>query len=227
MKLKFFALLLALTLPLTACGGGDTASDSPDATTGEATEAPTEDTATDPPDTEDGATATDTTETADSEDSASETAEGDWYTYESENYSARFPGEPTENSQNVPVEGAGDIQQSLVIYEDSNAQRAYLIASNIMPEGVEFDIEASLENMQTTTQANLNATVESQESVESNGRPARAIVMSAEDGSRFQVLLIADTENAALYQVAVGAQDGNVDFPEAQQFFDSFELSQL
>ncbi|PPT05645.1 hypothetical protein CKA32_005490 [Geitlerinema sp. FC II] len=223
MKLKFFALLLAFTLPLTACGGGDTAADSPDTTAGETTEAPTEDTATDPPDTEDGATATDTT---DPEDSASETAEGDWYTYESGNYTARFPGEPIEDSQSVPVEGAGDIEQTLVLYEDTGARRAYIIASNVMPEGVEFDIETSLENMKNTTQTNLNATVESEENIESNGLPARSILMSTEEGTRFQVLLVADTENAALYQLAVGAQDGNVDFPEAQQFFDSFELLQ-
>lgn len=46
------------------------------------------------------------------------------------------------------------------------------------------------------------------------------------EGVRFKLMMLADSENAVLYQLLVGAQDGNLDFPEAETFFESFNLRQ-
>ncbi|MBO9999658.1 MAG: hypothetical protein J7641_11745 [Cyanobacteria bacterium SID2] len=224
MKYKFLALLLALTLPLSACGGGDTATDTTEpadetteTTTGETTETTSD--------------ASDDSETvADAAGTAGDIVEG-WYTYEPDSglYSVQFPGEPQEQTQNIPVEGQETtIELPLAIYEDSGNRRAYMSGANLIPipEGATFDVEKGLDGGRDSAVENTNSTIESEEKIEVSGLPGRSIVMATPEGMRFKLMMIADVDNAVLYQLLVGAEDGNIEFSEADTFFNSFQVYQ-
>ncbi|WP_159783985.1 hypothetical protein [Sodalinema gerasimenkoae] len=219
MRSKFFALFLAVTVPLSlvGCNGDETAGDpaSPDTV-----EAPAEQPTADAPPAPD--------EMPEAAETPSDV--GEWFTYEPPDgrYEIKFPNEPLEQNQSIPVNETEEIQLSLAIYEDTNQGRAYMSGANPipLPEGASFDVEQGLDGGRDNAAASTNSDVESEESINIEGLPGRTIVMRNPEGVRFKLMMLADSENAVLYQLLVGAQDGNVDFPEAETFFDSFNLSQ-
>ncbi|TVR15761.1 MAG: hypothetical protein EA395_01025 [Phormidium sp. GEM2.Bin31] len=219
MRSKLFALFLAITVPLSlvGCNGDETAGDpsSPDAM-----ETPTEQpTADDPP------AAREMPEAAETPSDVSE-----WFTYEPPDgrYEIKFPNEPLEQNQNVPVSETEEIELSLAIYEDTNQGRAYMSGANPIPllEGASFDVDQGLDGGRDNAAASTNSDIEREESINVEGLPGRTIVMRNPEGVRFKLMMLADSDNAVLYQLLVGAQDGNIDFPEADIFFDSFNLNQ-
>lgn len=221
MKSKFFALLLALAVPLSlsACGGDTATEETPPETTEEA-----------PVEGEEGATDDSSAPTADeTSDATTEAGEGDWVTYSPSSglYEVKFPGEPTEQSQTVPVQDQ-EIELSLALYEDNSAGRAYMSGANPipLPEGATFDVERGLDGGRDNAAASTNSTVESEEKITVSGLPARSIVMATPQGVRFKLMMVADVDNAVLYQLLVGAEDGNIEFEEADRFFDSFAVTQ-
>ncbi|USR90025.1 hypothetical protein NEA10_14340 [Phormidium yuhuli AB48] len=219
MRSKLFALFLALTVPLSlaGCAGDDTAEEpaSPDAV-----EAPA-----DQPTAEAPPAPGEMPEAAESPSDL-----GDWFTYEPPDgrYEIKFPNEPLEQNQSIPVSETEEIELSLAIYEDTSQGRAYMSGANPipLPEGASFDVDQGLDGGRDNAAASTNSEVESEESINVEGLPGRAIVMRNPEGVRFKLMMLADSENAVLYQLLVGAQDGNLDFPEAETFFESFNLRQ-
>ncbi|KPQ39871.1 MAG: Mucin-like glycoprotein [Phormidium sp. OSCR] len=220
MTSKFFALLLALTVPLAlvGCSGDDTTNE--ETSTSETTETPadnsTADTSPTSEDTSDGST-------------TSETNTGDWFTYEPPDgrYQIKFPQEPLEQNETISVSENQEIELSLAIYEDGSQGRAYMSGANPipLPEGESFDVEQGLDGGRDNAAASTNSEIESEETISIEGLPARSIIMRNPEGIRFKLMMIADAEDAVLYQLLVGAQDGDIDFPEAETFFDSFKIT--
>jgi hypothetical protein len=214
MTSKFFALLLALTVPLSlvGCSGDDTATE--ETPTSETTETPA-----------DSSTAEDTSDGS----ATSETNTEDWFTYEPPNglYQIKFPQEPLEQNETIPVGENQEIELSLAIYEDGSQGRAYMSGANPipLPEGASFDVEQGLDGGRDNAAASTNSEIESEETISIEGLPARSIIMRNPEGIRFKLMMIADAEEAVLYQLLVGAQDGDIDFPEAETFFNSFKIT--
>ncbi|OAB56543.1 hypothetical protein AY600_04955 [Phormidium willei BDU 130791] len=220
MTSKFFALLLALTVPLSlvGCSGDDTATE--ETPTSETTETPTN-----------GSTADTSPTSEDTSDGSatSETNTEDWFTYEPPNglYQIKFPQEPLEQNETIPVGENQNIELSLAIYEDGSQGRAYMSGANPipLPEGASFDVEQGLDGGRDNAAASTNSEIESEETISIEGLPARSIIMRNPEGIRFKLMMIADAEEAVLYQLLVGAQDGDIDFPEAETFFNSFKIT--
>ncbi len=208
MTSKFFALLLALTVPLSlvGCSGDETT---------------TENTA--PSETSGDPTAPDRVTDSTTPPSSVE----DWVTYESSDgrYEIKFPQEPLEQNQTAVVSENQQIELSLAIYESQG--RAYMSGANPipLPEGASFDVEQGLDGGRDNAAASTNSEIESEDTINIEGLPARSIVMRNPDGVRFKLMMIADAEEAVLYQLLVGAEDGNIDFPEANTFFESFKIT--
>jgi hypothetical protein len=220
MTSKFFALLLALTVPLSlvGCSGDDTATE----------ETPTSETTETPADSSTADTSPTSEDTSDGS-ATSETNTEDWFTYEPPNglYQIKFPQEPLEQNETIPVGENQEIELSLAIYEDGSQGRAYMSGANPipLPEGASFDVEQGLDGGRDNAAASTNSEIESEETISIEGLPARSIIMRNPEGIRFKLMMIADAEEAVLYQLLVGAQDGDIDFPEAETFFNSFKIT--
>ncbi|MFO8039575.1 MAG: hypothetical protein R6U67_09010 [Sodalinema sp.] len=222
MTSKLFALLLALTVPLSlvGCAGEDTTTE--ETTPSEAVETPGESptaqtppTSGNPPNPPNSAPPPDNVE--------------DWFTYEPPDgrYQIKFPRQPLEQNDTAITENNQEIEVYMAIYEDGSQGRAYMSGANEipLPEGASFDVEQGLDGGRDNAANSTNSEVESEESINIEGLPARSIIMRNSQGIRFKLMMIADTEEAVLYQLLVGAQDGNLDFPEAETFFDSFKIT--
>lgn len=218
MTSKLFALLLVLTVPfsLVGCAGDDRATE--ETAPSETLESPGDSAAETPP----------TPETA-SDSTTPPSDVGDWFTYEPPDgrYEIKFPQEPLEQNETIPVGENQEIQLSLAIYEDGSQGRAYMSGANPIPipEGASFDVEQGLDGGRDNAAASTNSEIESEESISIEGLPARSVIMRNPDGIRFKLMMIADAEKAVLYQLLVGAQDGDIDFPEAKTFFESFKIT--
>lgn len=222
MTSKLFALLLVLTVPLSlvGCGGEDTATE--ETTPSGAMETPGDSpTADAPPTSENQPGQSDSAPPPDNVE--------DWFTYEPPDgrYEIKFPQEPLEQNETIPVGDNQEIELSLAIYEDGSQGRAYMSGANPipLPDGASFDVEQGLDGGRDNAAASTNSEIESEESISIEGLPARSVVMRNPEGIRFKLMMIADAEESVLYQLLVGAQDGDIDFPEAETFFDSFKIT--
>ncbi|MGD2183991.1 hypothetical protein [Lusitaniella coriacea] len=203
MKYRILSLSLALALPLTAC---DRAS----------TETPTTDTSASP-----------IAESPVTEPSLTD----DWQAYTEKNgrYQIKFPEKPIENNQQQQTPQGQTVEITTAIYEDEPNKRVYVSSVNEMPlpEGATFDVEKGLDGGRDGATRSTNSTVVSEEKIDYDGLPGRSIVMSTPEGAKIKMnmLINAKEEKALFYQVWVAAQDGNIDFPEAQAFLDSLEIA--
>lgn len=203
MKYRILSLSLAIALPLMACNRAET-------------EAPTTETSASP-----------VAESPAVEPSLTD----DWQAYTEKNgrYKIKFPGKPIENNQQQQTAQGQTVEITTAIYEDEPNKRVYVSSVNEMPlpEGTSFDVEKGLDGGRDGATRSTNSTVVSEEQITYDGLPGRSIVMSTPDGAKIKMnmLINAQEDKAMFYQVWVAAQDGNMDFPEADAFLDSLEIA--
>jgi hypothetical protein len=142
----------------------------------------------------------------------------DWYRYTAKDgsYSALFPGQPEET-----VESDSSVQ---VTYEDRANNRAYLtqfgkLNANPNQNEIEDAFDAAVASVTED-----DSTVLEQQKISRQGVPGREVIVRSKDGMVMKMQMFIDTKVPAMYMVAVAAEKGNLDFPEAQAFLDSVSL---
>ncbi|PSB01811.1 hypothetical protein [Merismopedia glauca] len=152
---------------------------------------------------------------------------GNWYSYKSEDssYSADFPAKPQEQKRTVNSAGK-EINFILVNYPDQANKRFYATAvSNVpLPPGTKFDVEKGLDGARDNAARSANAKITKETKIKLNGYEGRELIMQGQGTLVAKQRMFADPKNFKLYQAILVAEDGNVEFPEGQKFFDSFQI---
>jgi hypothetical protein len=101
---------------------------------------------------------------------------------------------------------------------------AYVVAwADYPPEALQADLEQMFDQTRAGLVANLRGELVSEEKLEIQGRPGRALTLRVGGaGTVLEARLVLVDER--LYQVAVVNSEGHADTPEAQRFFRSFEI---
>lgn len=144
----------------------------------------------------------------------------DWYRYTATDgsYSALFPGQPKDS-----VELDSSVQ---IMYEDRANNRAY------MTQKTKLSINPSQLNVEEVLDAGVAAlsedgdTVTGQKKISMFGLPGREITVQSSNGTVMKMRAFVSPKVPAMYIAVVGAEKGNLDFPEAQAFLDSVSISQ-
>lgn len=88
----------------------------------------------------------------------------------------------------------------------------------------QYNVERGLDKARDSFPKGSKSTVSSEKKITFNGLPGREITFQRKQGGTLVSRMILDLKGAALYQMVVGAGDGNVAFPEAQAFLDSLAI---
>ncbi len=149
----------------------------------------------------------------------------DWYQYRATDgsYSAFFPGQPSSS-----VEPDESVQ---VTYEDRANNRVYLTQSvKLSPKPSQVDDEKVLvEKVLDAGVASLSqdgSTVTKLQKISLNGLEGREIIVQSSNGTVMKMRMFIDPKVPTLYMAAVGTENDNLDFPEAQAFLDSVSIPQ-
>jgi PsbP-like protein len=199
MKLRLVTVIFALVVPLAAC--------SPRKKT-------------------ESAVSTPSSQTQLSSDSQTST----WYNYVSADgsYSVNFPAKPEESSQSANL-AAGDVEYKLVSYDDKKQQRNYTatVAGIPLPPGANTNkldpdkiLDASRDGFAKSSLSNVT----SETKINLNGYPGREVIFRGENNLAIKGRFFINANTPKIYQVIVGDSSGNIDFPEAQTFLDSFAI---
>jgi hypothetical protein len=141
----------------------------------------------------------------------------DWYHYRAtdDSYSALFPGKPSES--------IGSNSSVQVTYEDRANNRAYLTqSSKLAPNASQVEVEKVLDGA-VASQSHIGD-ISSLEKISLNGMPGREIIVRNKQGFAIKARMFINPKAPAVYVVAVGAENGNLDFPESQAFLDSISI---
>jgi hypothetical protein len=197
MKLLFISVTLALVAPLAACTSNNSvASNTIQSPTTQSSPAPK-------------ITPASTTQ--------------DWYNYTAKDgsYSIKFPHQPKEqdNSTNTKL---GEIKLAQVMYEDKAKNRAFMTQSNTIPVTPEqFNAEKGLDGFRDSQNKNGGKVI-SEKQISLEGFPGREIIVQDKNKFVMKSRIFVNSAKPAMYMAIVVAGDGNLNFPEAQTFLDSF-----
>jgi hypothetical protein len=200
MKFSLVPVVFALVVPLAACTGNKSVSSS-------SVQSPT-------------------AQSAPSPETTSASASNNWYKYTAKDgsYSASFPGQPQEKDQSVKTQ-VGELKFSLTSYGDNASKRAYATTSAKYPvKPSEYDVEKGLDGARDGQAKNTNATITNEKKISLNGFSGREITLKGANGGAMKTRLFIDPKGPTLYQALVVAEDGNLNFPEADTFLNSLAL---
>jgi hypothetical protein len=221
MKLPLLPIVLALVVPMAACNTTQTAQSPSPGTSPAATSSPAT-TSTESPAVTNSPTTTESPST-----SSGDTSGWSDYSAQSGNYTARFPGKPTEQKQSAQS-ASGPIEFVLVGYSDNANKRFFGTAESSipLPAGSSFDVKKGLDGARDNAAKSTNATVTDEKEITQNGYPGREVTMKGQNNLAIIQRMIVNPEgtNPTLYQAIVVAEDGNLTFPEARTFLDSLDI---
>lgn len=152
-----------------------------------------------------------------------------WYSYTAKDgsYTVYFPGQPEE--QNLSVETPLGILNALfVFYKYPEKERIFSASSIKYPvEPNQYNVEKGLDGARDGAAINSNSIIISEKKISYQGFPGREIILQSKVEPNFRLLLrmFIDPTEPRLYSLQVTAEDGNLDFPEAKAFLDSFSIS--
>ncbi|NES70363.1 MAG: hypothetical protein F6K24_36705 [Okeania sp. SIO2D1] len=163
----------------------------------------------------------------------------DWFLFTAEDgtYSVKFPGEPKvqEHSTQVKVgeldEDVTDINLKMVVYEGSASKQAYLTTHAKYPvDPSQYNAEEGLNAARNGVENNANVTITSEEKIDYEGLPGRELVTTipSQEGEgelTQRIRMFIDPEGPTLYQAVVITDEGDVNSPEADAFFNSWEIA--
>lgn len=143
----------------------------------------------------------------------------DWYRYTASDgsYSALFPGQPEESVESG-YEQAG--------YYDRALHRGYMmlfqkLPTNPNPNEVEKGFDAAVASLSQD-----GTTIIDQKKISFKALPGREITIKSKEGLLMKMRMLVDSKVPVMYVAIVAAANGNLDFPEAQAFFDSISVGQ-
>jgi len=140
-------------------------------------------------------------------------------------YTVKFPGTPEEQNQAVDTP-IGKVNFVTVSYSDNLNKRVYYSTNaqyHVDPS--RYNVEAGLDGARDNISQSSKLTVVSEKKISLYQLPGREIVMQGESGAMLIQLLI-DPSGPTMYETFVLAEDGNLGFPEARSFLDSFTVSE-
>ncbi len=151
----------------------------------------------------------------------------EWIEYESKEgkYVAKFPQQPEELAQNKEQ----GIKGQEVVYVDQNKKRLYLITYLILPQEVQkkvknINTEEFLKNLQQDIISSMKGSLKTETPIEQNGIKGREFVLDIGQGATVKARVFFNPKNYQAYRIVIGTKQGNLDFPEAQNFLDSFVI---
>lgn len=151
----------------------------------------------------------------------------EWINYESKQgkYVAKFPQQPEESEQNQEQ----GIKGQEVVYIDQDKKRLYLITYLILPPEVKNQVknlntEQVLETLQKDIIFSMKGNLKTETKIEQNGLQGREFVLDIGQGASVKARVFFNPKNYQAYRIVIGTQQGNLDFPEGQNFFDSFVI---
>lgn len=149
-----------------------------------------------------------------------------WYSYTAKDnsYSVKFPNQPQEENESVNT-SLGTLNYLQVMYEDTVNNRAYLTTSQKFPVGAnQINAEEFLDEVRDGQAEGGKATIISEKKISLNGFPGREITFKEQQGMAMKSRIFIDPKGPTLYQIILVAEDGNLAFPEAQAFLESFAI---
>ena len=155
----------------------------------------------------------------------SEALTNDWYDYTASDrsYKVKFPAQPTE--QNLSADSViGPLKFILAVYNDKTRQRSYATGSYKYPiNPARYNVEKGLDGARDKSAQDSNSTIISEIKLSLNGIPGREITMrSSKTGEATLMRTFIDPSGPIIYTALVVAADGNINFPEARAFINSF-----
>lgn len=116
----------------------------------------------------------------------------------------------------------GELKFVQVMYEDKAKNRAFMTQSNKIPVTPnQFNAEKGLDGFRDSQNKN-GSKVLSEKTISLKGFPGRELIVQDPKKLVMKSRIFINPNEPAMHLVMVGAGDGNVDFPEAQVFLDSF-----
>lgn len=152
-----------------------------------------------------------------------------WYSYTAKDgsYTVYFPGQPEE--QNLSVETSLGILNALfVFYKYPEKERIFSTSSIKYPvEPSKYNVEKGLDGARDGAAQSSNSIIISEKNISYKGFAGREIILQSKVQPDFRLLLrmFIDPTGPTLYSLQVTAEDGNLDFPEAKAFLDSFSIA--
>ncbi|MGK7921286.1 MAG: hypothetical protein AB4080_14885 [Trichodesmium sp.] len=149
-----------------------------------------------------------------------------WYNYSNKdgNYTVYFPGKPQEKNISVPT-SLGTLNTLFAFYEYPEKKRFFSINYVTYPvEPSQYNVEKGLDGARDGAARNSNATIISEKNIRYQDFPGREIIFQSQQQPDLKILarMFIDPTGPTLYILQVIAEDGNLDFPEAKAFLDSF-----
>ncbi len=149
-----------------------------------------------------------------------------WYNYKAKDgsYKIYFPQKPQEKnlSVNTPL---GKLSTLFVFYEYPEEKRIFYVSHVKYPvEASQYNVEKGLDGARDGAAQNTNSIIVSEKRINYKGFPGREIIFQSRKRPDLRTLarIYIDPNGPILYSLQVIAEDGNLDFPEAKAFLDSF-----
>ncbi len=152
-----------------------------------------------------------------------------WYKYTAKDssYTVYFPGQPKEENLSVNT-SLGILNALFVFYRYPEKQRFFSVSSMKYPvDPSQYNVEKGLDGARDGAAINSNSNIINEKKISYKGFPGREIILQSKDQPDFKLLLriYIDPSGPKLYSLQVIAEDGNLDFPEAKAFLDSFSIA--
>ena len=149
-----------------------------------------------------------------------------WYNYRAKDgsYTVYFPEKPQEKSVSVPT-SLGIVNTLFAFYEYPEQKRVFSINYVTYPvEPSQYNVEKGLDGARDGAAINSNAKIISEKNISYQDFPGREIIFQSQEKPDIRILarMFIDPNGPTLYVLQVIAEDGNLDFPEAKAFLDSF-----
>ncbi len=143
----------------------------------------------------------------------------DWYHYKASDgsYSALFPGQPEKSVKS---------RYEQVEYYDSALQRGYMLQFQKLPTNPNQNEVEKVFDAAVASLSQNGATIIDQKKISFKAVPGREITMKSKEGLLVKMRVLVDSKVPVMYVAMVAAVNGNLDFPEAQAFFDSISVAQ-
>lgn len=152
-----------------------------------------------------------------------------WYSYTAKDgsYTVFFPGRPEE--KNLSVDSPLGILNALfVFYKYPEKERIFSASSVKYPvDPSQYNVAKGLDGARDGAAKNSNSIIISEKKISYQQFPGREIILQSKAQPDFRLLLrmFIDPTGPTLYSLQVTAADGNLDFPEAKAFLDSFSIA--
>ncbi len=145
------------------------------------------------------------------------------------NYSILFPGTPTEQRQDIPLEGFGNLEMIATMYEPSPS-KIYMVAYVDYPQEIvdqankanKDNVSILIQNAKEGAVGKMRLNITSEQAVMLGKH--KGIAFTASDGKDMHTSYNIFLVGKRLYQLAILSQKGAIAPDDAKDFLASFQL---